>query len=83
MKLKHNFEMAPLADHWVVVASDRETGEHVKVFTLNGSAAEMLQLLLSGNEPGDVASDIARRYEAPLDIVTRDVQAFVQRLQSL
>ena len=83
MKLKHNFEMAPLADHWVVVALDRETGGHVKVFTLNGSAAEMLQLLLSGNEPGDVAADIARRYEAPLDMVTRDVQAFVQRLQNL
>lgn len=83
MNPKYRFEMAPLADHYVVAAKDLETGDPVHVFTLNGTAAEMLQLLLDGLQPEAVAENVARRHSAPLDRVTHDLQSFLKRLENL
>ena len=79
--MKYKIEIAPLADYFVVAAKDIMTGELKEAFTLNESAADMLRLFCEGKTPEEVSINIASMYDAPLDIVIKDVSAFVEELQ--
>jgi hypothetical protein len=74
--LKYIIETAPLGTRYVVAAKDPENGSVVQVFTLNKTAAHMLELFSQGLPTAEVAERIAREYKAPLDLVKRDVFAF-------
>lgn len=78
--MKYNINILPLADHYVVVAKDKTTGETKQVFNLNESGAEMLSLLNEGQDAGTVARTLADKYDADIDIVSSDVNAFVDSL---
>jgi hypothetical protein len=56
-------------------------GELKESFTLNESAADMLRLLCEGKDPKTIAQDIANLYDAPVDMVTKDVMKFIDKLQ--
>ena len=73
--------MAPLADYYVIAVKDKETGELKESFTLNESGADMLRLFCEDKTPEAVAAEIALMYEAPVEIVTKDVHAFAERLR--
>lgn len=81
--MKHDIQILPLADHYVVVAKERETHLTKNVFTLNASAAEMLTLFIEGHDAEAVARIIAERYGADLATVTNDVKSFEKSISQL
>lgn len=80
--MKYKVETLPLADHYVVAAKDPETGEVKETFTLNESGVDMLKLFNEGKDAADVAQGIAEMYDAPIELVTKDVYAFENRLKT-
>ncbi len=74
--LKYTIEISPLGTRYVVAAKDPGKGTVEQVFTLNETAANMLRLFSEGLDAEAVAGHIASDYEAPVDIVRRDVDAF-------
>ena len=80
-KMKNKIEIAPLLDYYVIAVKDKETGELVETFTLNESGTDMLRLFYQGKDVTAVAQEIAEMYEAPLELVTKDVSAFAEKLQ--
>lgn len=80
-KMKNKIEIAPLLDYYVIAVKDKETGELVETFTLNESGTDMLKLFYQGKDVTAVAQEIAEMYEAPLELVTKDVSAFSEKLQ--
>lgn len=78
--MKHKIEIAPLLDYYVVAVKDKETGELVETFTLNESGTDMLRLFCQDKDVSAVAHEIAEMYEAPLELVTKDVTAFAEKL---
>lgn len=74
--LKYNIETAPLAGKYVVAAKDPDKGTVEQVFTLNETAAYMLKLFSEGLEAEEVVDRIAREYEAPVELVRKDVDSF-------
>lgn len=79
--MKHKIEIAPLLDYYVIAVKDKETGELVETFTLNESGTDMLKLFCQDKDVATVAQEIAEMYEAPLEIVTKDVSALAKELQ--
>jgi len=79
--MKYTIEIAELADHYVVAAKDKITGEAVDVFTLNESGIDMLQLFMEGHDADTVAQRVAEMYGAPLELVTHDMQTFMENLK--
>jgi hypothetical protein len=79
--MKYKIEIAPLADYYVVAVKDKTTGELKESFTLNESAADMLRLFCEGKVPESIAQEIANQYDAPVDLVTKDVMKFIDKLQ--
>lgn len=78
--MKYKIEIAPLLDYYVIAAKDKETGKLVETFTLNESGTDMLRLFCQDKDMATVAQEIAEMYDAPLEIVTKDVIAFTERL---
>ena len=79
--MKYRIEIAELADHYVVAAKDKETGDPVEVFTLNESGVEMLKLFSEGLDASAVARSISERYDVPISLVLPDVLAFAEELK--
>ena len=79
--MKHKIEIAPLLDYYVIAVKDKNTGELVETFTLNESGTDMLRLFCQDKDVTTVAQEIAEMYEAPLELVAKDVSAFAERLQ--
>lgn len=80
-KMKYKIEIAPLLDYYVIAVKDKVTGELVETFTLNESGTDMLRLFCQNKDVTTVAQKIAEMYEAPLEIVTKDVFAFSEKLK--
>lgn len=78
--MKHSITILPLADHYVVVAKDKSTGETKQVFNLNESGAEMLSLFNEGHDAESVAGILADRYGIDTAIVMNDVNVFAGNL---
>lgn len=79
--MKHKIEIAPLLDYFVIAVKNKETGELIDTFTLNESGTDMLRLFCQDKDVTTVAQEIAEMYEAPLEIVKKDVSALAERLQ--
>ena len=80
--MKYKIEIAPLLDYYVIAVKDKETGELVETFTLNESGTDMLRLFCQDKDAAAVAKEIAEMYEAPLELVTKDVFAFAEKLKN-
>lgn len=80
-KMKNKIEIVPLLDYYVIAVKDKETGELVETFTLNESGTDMLRLFCQNKDAAAVAKEIAEMYEAPLELVTKDVKSFAEKLQ--
>lgn len=73
--------MQPLAGRHVVVLKEPETGDPVKVFTVNASAAEMLHLYCEGLDIEAIAKTLSEKYGVPVDRIRADVEALFGRLE--
>lgn len=79
--MKYQIELQPLADRFVVALKDPKTGNPVKVFTVNESAAEMIRLYREGKDTLSIAQTISDQYGIPLDSVHADVEALLGKLR--
>ena len=80
-EMKYSIERAPLADYYVIAVKDKDTSNLVDTFTLNESAADILTLLCSGKDIKSVVEEIVKKYDAPVDIITKDVQRYAYILK--
>lgn len=74
-------DILPLADYYVVVAKNKESGKIKESFTLNETGADMLKLFMEGKDITAVAQAIAEMYDAPIEVVTDDITAFAETLR--
>lgn len=79
--MKYQIEMQPLAGRYVVALKDSATGNPVKVFTVNASAAEILQLYRDGLDIEAVTRVISEKYGAPSTRVRADAEALIRKLE--
>ena len=80
MKMKYKIEILPLADYFVVAVKDKETAELKESFTLNESGADMLKLFCQNKDVATVAREMSDIYDIPLDVITKDVEKFAEKL---
>ncbi len=79
--MKHKIEIAPLLDYYVIAVKNKETGELVETFTLNESGTDILKLFCQDMDVATITQEIAEMYEAPLELVTKDVIDFIEKIQ--
>ena len=78
--MKYRIEMEPLAGRYVVALKDPETGDLVKVFTVNGSAAEMIRLYRDGLDMDAITRVVSEKYGVPSDRVRTDVESLLKKI---
>ena len=78
--MKYQIEMEPLAGRHVVALKDSETGDLVRVFVVNASAAEMLLLYRNGLDSNDITRIISEKYGVPSDRVRTDAESLLSKL---
>ena len=79
-RMNYKIDIAPLSDYFVVIVKDKKTDELKETFTLNESGADMLRLFCKNKNSKVVSKEIAEMYEAPLDLVMKDVLIFKEKL---
>ena len=79
--MKYQIEMEPLAGRYIVALKDCQTGDLVKVFSVNASAAEMIRLFRDGLDVETIARVIAEKYGAPLVHVRADAEALLKKME--
>ena len=79
--MKYQIEMEPLAGRHVVALKNPETGDLVKVFVVNASAAEMLQLHRDGMGLEELTRVISEKYGVPSDRIRTDAEALLNKLK--
>ncbi len=79
--MKHRIEIQPLAGRHVVALKNPETGDLVKVFVVNASAAEMLQLYRDGLDLEEITQVISEKYGVPAGRVRTDAEALLNKLK--
>ena len=78
--MKYQIEMEPLAGRHVVALKDSETGDLVRVFVVNASAAEMLLLYRNGLDINDITRIISEKHGVPSDRVRTDAESLLSKL---
>ena len=78
--MKCQIEMEPLAGYYVVALKNPETGDFVKVFTVNASAAEMIRLYRDGLDIEAITRVISEKYGVPSDLVRADADALLKKI---
>lgn len=74
-------DILPLADYYVVVAKNKESGKVKESFTLNETGADMLKLFMEGKDITAVTQAIAEMYDVSIEMVADDVTAFAETLK--
>ena len=78
--MKYQIEMQSLAGRYVVALKDPETGDLVKVFTVNASAAEIIQLYRDGLDVDAITRVISEKYGVSSDLVRTDAEALLRKI---
>ncbi len=79
--MKYRIEMEPLAGRFVVALKDPGTGDPVKVFTVNATAAEILRLYRDGADVPAIARTLSEKYGVPAGHVRADAEAVLKGLE--
>ena len=77
--MKYRIEIAPLAGRYVVALKDPETGDLVKTFAVNATAAEILRLHGDGTDLPTIAQTLSEKYGVPADQVLADAKSLLER----
>ena len=78
--MEPRIEMQSLAGRYVVAFKNPETGDILKVLTLNSTAGEMLRLRLDGHDIPSIGSILSERYGISKGQVALDAEALFTRL---
>ena len=79
--MKYQIEMQSLAGRYVVALKDLETGDLVKVFTVNASAAEIIRLYRDGLNVDAITRVISEKYGVSSDLVQTDVEDLLKKIE--
>ncbi len=80
MNLKYDFSIQEVADKFVAIAKNRETGTVELVFSLNGTGALMLQAIQEGKDVGEIAGALASEYDIQPEDAKKEVSGFMAML---
>ena len=78
--MRYRIEMQPLAGRYVVALKDLETGDLLKTFVVNSSAAEMLRLYRDGLGVSAIANTLSQKYGVAVERIRADVEALLNQL---
>lgn len=73
--------MQPLAGYYVVALKSVQTGNLVKVLTVNASAAEIICFFRDGFDIESIVDSLQQKYGIPKERVQADVEALLKRLE--
>ncbi len=78
MKLKEGFVSRKIGNATVVVPVTG--GSDGKMFRLNSTAGEILDMLIKGLSAEEIACELAREYEVDLDSAKKDTAAAIENM---
>lgn len=78
--MKYHVDIAELADHFVVVMKDKESGKVKKAFTLNHLGTDILRAYMADKSQAELAPILAERYEAPIEHIQQEICHFYAEL---
>ena len=78
--MKYEVNIAELADHFVVVMKDKESGKVKKVFTLNHLGTDILRAYMEDTLQAELAPLLAERYNASLERIQQEISRFYAEL---
>ena len=79
--MKYKVEIAELADHFVIVFKEKETGKNKKVMTLNHLGTDILRAFLEGKAEEELVPELVERYEATVEGMQEEVSKFYDELK--
>ncbi|MBR1738319.1 MAG: PqqD family protein [Firmicutes bacterium] len=80
MKIKSGYLLREVAGSFVVVPVGEETLDFSGVITLNESGAQLWKKLEKGMSKEDVVKEMLAEYDAPEDVIKKDVDEFIEKL---
>lgn len=83
MKLNENFILKTIAGSPVVVPVGDAVNSIKGMITLNGSAEVIWKCLENGDEPEEILSHLKSKYDAPEELLKKDLDAFIKKLEGL
>ena len=81
MKLKYDIAIQEVADKFMAVAKNGETGEVEKVLTLNGTGAVILRALQDGTDTPTIVSQLLAEYDVSPQEAEAEVNNFIDMLK--
>ena len=81
MKLKYDIAIQEVADKFVAVARNGETGDVEKVFTLNETGVIILRALIDGADTTAIVSQLLAEYDVTPQEAEAEVNAFIDMLK--
>jgi hypothetical protein len=78
--MKYHVDIAELADHFVIVMKEKESGKVKKVFTLNHLGTDILRAYLADKPQDELALLLAERYKAPTERIEQEISRFYKEL---
>ena len=80
MRLNYNIEIREIADMYVGVAMDFETGEPQKTFRLNNTGVTIVKALQEGNDEEAIVAKILKEFTIDATTAKKETVAFIQLL---
>lgn len=82
MKLKKDFVLRQVADTWIVLPVGSATADFNGMITLNVSGVLIWKALEQGTDRNGLAEILTSEYSVSLEQAQRDVDEFLQKLQT-
>lgn len=80
MRLNYNIEIKEIADMYVGVAMDIETGEQQKTFRLNSTGVTIIKALQDGYDEVDIVARLLKEFVVDEATAKTETTAFIQML---
>lgn len=81
MKIKEGLKLRKVAGNYIVIATGKASKEFNGMINLNEVGAFLWECLEKGATKEDLVNAILSEYEVPNDVATRDVEAFLAKLE--
>lgn len=83
MKIKNGFVVRTIAGKNVVVALGAASRDFKGIIELNDTAKFIWDKLALGAEKKDIVEGLSEAYDAPIELIERDVDNFIEKLQGV
>ena len=80
LKIKKGFVLREVSGSYIVVAVGSASKEFKGLITLNETGAFLWEKLVSGNTKEGLVEAMLEEYDAPKEVIEKDVNAFVKMI---